>query len=177
MSRAHWDDAGKRVVGNRDVRLCCCRVRTAAQADAAETQSVAHGISEVVRTVGEASGGFANGLLDVVSIGGVQRTASAGQVAAIAVVKAEVPGATARVVRALQTSVPVGTAVACAAIALPSLTHLASGACLVIGLVGVPFGLTIAYAPVSSERDRIQRKAAQAGAEAGSFMTNVCRLQ
>jgi hypothetical protein len=114
-----------------------------------------------------------DGVLDIVTIGGVQRTANAGQVAAIVVIKAEVPGATARVMRALQTSVPIGAAVACAAVALPLIQDLARNACAIIMLMGVSFGLALAYVPVSSERDRIQRKATQAGAE----MANVCSLQ
>lgn len=115
------------------------------------------------------------GVLDIVTIGGVQRTANAGQVAAIAVIKAEVPGATARVMRALQASV--GAAVACAAAALPLIQDLARNACAIIMLMGVSFGLALAYVPVPPERDRIQRKATQAGAEAGSFMANACSLQ
>jgi hypothetical protein len=153
------------------------RVKTAADTDDAETRLVEKGIAEVHQTVRRETGGVLKGVVNFVTIGGVQRTANAGQDAAIAVIKRLVPGVTMRAVSGLHFSLPIGVTIAVAAVMVPLALEFPTAPCVIVSLLGVLVGWKVAYSPVASEANSIKEKAAEAGAGAANCMANACSIQ
>ena len=173
---AHWDGEQNKVVGNQDIRLCCVRVKTGAQADREETASVMKGEEDVKKLFAEATGGVGGFLGNVITFGGVNRAGNAGEGAAIQVIHNRVPGVTARVVKSMQCTIPFGIAIMVFAAYLANTQELDKDNQNYFYL-GVPFGAYFAYSPAINEESAIANEAKEAGASAGALFPNLCTIQ
>ena len=173
---AHWDGEQNKVVGNQDIRLCCVRVKTGAQADREETASVVKGEAEVRKNVAEATGGVGGFLGNIFLFGAVNNAGQAGERAAIQVIHNRVPGVTARVVRSMQCTIPFGIAIMVFAAYLANTQEFEKDNQNYFYL-GVPFGAYFAYSPAINEESAIANEAKEAGASAGALLPNLCTIQ
>ena len=105
---AKWDHGINRVVGNKEVRLCCYTVMSGRQADESETRKVTEGVLTVIKNVQEKTSGVGATIVNIAGMGVVDRSADAARDAAISVIKKRVPGVTRRVVRAMHFTLPIG---------------------------------------------------------------------
>ena len=173
---AHWDGEQNAVTGNKDIKLCCLRVKTGEQADTEETASIVKGEKEVRKSVAEATGGVGGFLGNAFTFGGVTRAGNAGEGAAIQVIHNRVPGVTARVVSSMQCTIPFGLAIMAFAVYLANTQELDNDNQNYYYL-GVPFGAYFAYSPAINEENAIKKEAEAAGASAGALLPNLCTIQ
>ena len=171
---AHWD--GEKVVGNKDIKFCCVKIKTGEQADTEETNSIIDGEKEIKESVAKATGGVGGTIGNVITIGGVNRAGNAGENAAIEVIHKRVPGVTARVVRTMQYTVPIGLIIMFFSIYLANTQQLENDNQNYY-YFGVLFGAYFCYSPAINEKNDIKKEAESAGSNAGALLPNLCTIQ
>ena len=169
---ARWDHGINRVVGNKEVRLCCCTVMSGPQADESETRKVSEGVLTVVKNVQEKTSGVGATIVNIAGMGVVDRSADAARDAAIGVIKKRVPGVTMRVVRAMHFTLPIGLLVMIAGSIMANTDTDQN-----YFYLGIPLGAYLAYSPVESETAGIKREAEEAAEREGGLAKNLCVIQ
>ena len=146
--------------------------RRGARADADETQKISEAIIEVIKNVQDRSSGAGAAIVNVLALGGVDRSAEAAREAAIRVIKKRVPGVTKRIVRAMHVAIPIGLSlmIGGSIIAMSS-----NGENAVYYYLGIPIGAYVIYSPIGSEVASIRSEAEDAGQRASS--SSFCVLQ
>ena len=167
-----WDQTTNRVIGNRDIRLCCCTVMSGQDADESETRKISEGVVTVIKNVQEKTSGVGATIVNIAGMGVVDRSADAARDAAISVIKKRVPGVTRRVVRAMHFTLPIGLLVMIAGAILANTDTDRN-----YYYAGLPLGAYLAYSPVESETSSIKKEAEAAAERESSLAKNLCTIQ
>jgi len=172
---AHWDGGSQQVVGNRDVRYCCVKIKSSRQVNREETEKIQEAIKKVDAMVDERASGFW-AFVGTIAGGITGRATAAAKKAAKKVIYEKVPGVTARVVSKLQCTIPIGIAIMSLSGYLANTQELENDNQNYYYL-GILFGAYFSYSPVPNEQEEIAKKAESAATDAGAIMPNLCSIQ